>query len=250
MDDDSIEINLRPVAEVAARMIVLAAVIRRAVLELPLDEEDDEDESDSPDGQRFDLMTALTNGPLAAATTPREIAFVTAPIGAPGHEVALAASWEVEALAALAWATSPGAQLPEPWNQTDPGPLLSVIPEPSDDATGFVAALELAAEEEIAWERERAELWAWRSAIDDDLRVAKGSERAELLDILRETVVEAVESELLPGGDEDFPVRNRPFSGADPETKALIAEIAARRLQALNWLCGHGAAWDDVPLDL
>lgn len=249
MDDDSIDINLRPVDEVAARMIVLAAVIRRAVLELPLDEDEDE-EPDSLDGQRFDLMTALGSGAVATATTPREVAFVTAPIGAPGEQVALAASWEVEALAALAWATGPAAQLPEPWEQVDPGPLLAAIPEPAEDATGFIAALDLAAEEEIAWERERAELWAWRCAIDEDLRVTNGSARAELLEILRETVAEALESELLPAGDGDFPVRNRPFAAADPETKALIAEISARRLHALNWLCGHGNSWDDVPLNI
>ena len=34
-----------------------------------------------------------------------------------------------------------------------------------------------------------------------------------------------------------------------PEQHAEAHSIAVERHHALNWLCGEGASWDDVPLD-
>ena len=189
--DETIDINLRPVEEVAARMVVLASVIQRAMMELPLDEADIDDE-DSADGERFDLVTALSVGAFPAATTRSEHIFVSAQIGNVGEEAALSISWQIEALAALAWAAGLGQTLMEPWNQTDPGPLLASIPAPSDELPPFIASLSLLEEETIALERERAELWLWRCAIDEEIEESKSNERKELLKILKETVAEAV----------------------------------------------------------
>lgn len=251
-DDDSIDINLRSASEVGARMVVLAAIIRRAAIEMPLDEdeENEDEELDTPEGERFDLITALTSGPLAGASTAGERAFVTAPLGSIGERDALEASWQVEALAALAAASIPRHAMPEPWKQVDPGPLLAAIPEPWDDLNAFVASLALFDEESIAFERERAELWLWRTAIDDDVRMSSGRDRDELLTILRDAVQEAADAKLIETAGRDFRVGKARFAEVDPETKAVIAEIARQRLHALNWLCGFGQDWDTVPLDL
>jgi hypothetical protein len=29
-----------------------------------------------------------------------------------------------------------------------------------------------------------------------------------------------------------------------------LVAITGQRLHALNWLCGFGSSWDDVPLDI
>jgi hypothetical protein len=34
-----------------------------------------------------------------------------------------------------------------------------------------------------------------------------------------------------------------------PEQHAQAHSIAVERHHALNWLCGNGSSWDDVPLD-
>ncbi len=252
-DDDAIEIELRPQEEVAARLVILAAVIRRSALELPLDEDDDDDddhEADSPEGEQFDIVTALTSEPLSRYVTKSELQLVKSPIGSRGEETALATFWQIEALAALNSVTTAGPSLPDPWTQVETGPLLAAIPEPWDDFAAFARAIELIEEETIALERERAELWLWRCAIDDELRDAAGREKKDLQEIIRETVAEAVDAGILPDGADDFQVRGREFAKVDVETRALITEIASQRLHALNWVCGFGDTWDSVPLDI
>jgi hypothetical protein len=248
-DDESIDINLRSIDEIAARMVVLAAIIRRAMLELPLEEDETEDEF-TADGERFDLIAALSTGVFPSITTQAEVIFVSTQVGNAGEESALSVSWQIEALAALAWATGLEQFLPEPWIQTDPGPLLASIPAPSESLSPFTSSLSLREEETIATERERAELWLWRCAIDEEIIDSQGSERKELLAELKDTVGEAVESCVLTEGTKDFVVSQRGFGSADAETKALIGEISTQRLQALNWLCGYGSSWDNVPLDI
>lgn len=248
-DDSELEIELRSTEEVAARMVILAAVIRRSTLELPLDD-DEEDEPDSPEDEQFDIYTALTTDPLARSATLSEIALVRSPIGFTDEETALATFWQIEALAALASVVLQNVSLPDPWQQIETGPLLAAIQEPWDDLTAFARTLELPGEESIARERERAELWLWRCAIDDELRGSTGRDRAELLEILHDTVTEAIAAEILPSGNGDFLVNGREFAETDIETKAVITEIATQRLHALNWLCGFGASWDNVPLDV
>lgn len=256
-DTESLDIEVRSAAEIAGRLVVLAAVVRRAAAELPsppADEgEDDEDDmpADSPEGQRFDVLVALDERPLlATAVTAAERRLLAGPIGSLGQEAALAASWQLEALAAIASISLPGRFEEDPWSLADPVQTLSGIPEPWDDLRPFVDSIQPPSDEDAAFARERAELWAWRAAIEDDLATLHGRNQAELRQILRETVEEAVEAGLLPDGRDDFLIRGRPFRDADAESKATVGQIAVYRLTALNWLCGFGHSWDSVPVDL
>lgn len=246
--DDELDIELRSPEEIAARLVILAAIVRRATLELPLDR--DASDGDTPEGERFDLQVALTEPPLVAHVTAAEQQFLSAPLGSAGEARALAEAWRIEALAALTALVVPDHFLGEPWEQTDPGPLLARIPEPSDDLRAFSASLDLPSDEDAAFAREAAELWAWRAAIDDDLRNLTGRRLSELRDTLAETAAEAAATGLLPDVQDDFQVAGHPYAEADPETKALIAEISLQRLTALNWFCGFGDSWDSVPLDI
>src|SRR5438046_1075651 len=107
---DELEIELRPLDLIAARLVILAAVVRRAMLELPLDAELDDD---SPEGRQFDMMIALDDGPLAVHVSADERAILSTPVGSLGERSALALSWQIEALAAIASLTIPGIALPE-----------------------------------------------------------------------------------------------------------------------------------------
>jgi hypothetical protein len=245
-DDDSVDINLRAPDAVAARMVVLAAVVKRALLELPLDN----DENDESEGDQFDLAVAVSSGALKSVCTPTELDFVQKRIGELGEEESLAAFWQIEAIAALLWSAQLAPELPDPWVQADSGRLLAAIPDPWDDLTPFAAALALRTDDEIAVERERAELWTWRSAIENDFQSAQRRERQELSAILRDVANEIAASDLVEVVDRDLAVQGQPFRATDAETKALIEETATQRLRALNWLCGFGESWDTVPLEI
>jgi len=47
----------------------------------------------------------------------------------------------------------------------------------------------------------------------------------------------------------DFRAYGKVYRHLSPEQHAEAHSIAVERHHALNWLCGAGETWDDVPLD-
>ena len=258
MDDDlELELRLRAPRVVGERMLVLAAVCRRGFLEQAPDEAagnpdaDDDHDLEDAESERFDLVAWLREERLDGAATARERSLLHARIGRLSPEAIAAATWEAEALLALAWCTS---QLAEQLRYDEPAPihhLLDRLPAAWDATRPFLAKLALRPEAEIARERERAELWYWRAGVEAVYRQAAEDERRELRGLIREVAAEAANGGLLSlasGGD--FGAAGTPVSRlAGPALDDLTA-IAHARLKALNWVCGFGATWDDAPTDL
>ncbi|MFM8594023.1 MAG: hypothetical protein ACKOCK_06505 [Chloroflexota bacterium] len=93
---DVIEISARPGKEIAARLVVLSALCRRAFLERhdPYDDFDEDSADDSLDddidiedaeSERFDLVAWLTEERMIAAATDAEVTVLRAPIGKLGE---------------------------------------------------------------------------------------------------------------------------------------------------------------------
>jgi hypothetical protein len=247
-EHQEIEINLRPPAQVARRVVVLATLCRRAFLESPggpteLDED--------PDAEGFDLLTWLEEHDLDRDLTADERRLLDAAVGTLSRNEFRAATWNAEALLALGWAGGLMPALAEPTSAGDPRSIVPAIPAPWESPAAWIVAFGLRPEEEIARERERAEVWLWRAEIEDERRHLTGRRLAGLETDLRDVVSESVASGLLAGpAHGDFPVAGVPFRSLDGDRVDLIATVAAVRLHALNWLCGFGTAWDDVPLDV
>ena len=68
--------------------------------------------------------------------------------------------------------------------------------------------------------------------------------------MIQEVAAEAAAAGLLgaPGGD--FVIGGRDLSSFNDDDLSKLAATTEERLRALNWLCGFGASWDDVPLDV
>lgn len=263
LDDDlEIEIRLRAPRQVAARLLVLAAVCRRAFLEREPGAlgrgEDDADEDDEADPnpedaetERFDLTAWLRQARLDRAATPAERDLLHTRVGHLSPEDVTAATWQGEALAVLAWAA---ALLPERPNDplpADPAAALAALPAPWDDVHPFVSGLTLRPEEEIAAAREQAELWFWRIGVEGIYRQAAPEERAELRVVIREVARDALHAGLLPAlAGDDFPVRGRPLAKLSAPDLDRATAAAEMRLRALNWLCGFGRSWDDAPIEV
>ncbi len=245
--DLDVEINVRAPAEVAARVIVVAAVCHRAYLERA----EADNGADDPEAERFDLVAWLRIEGLDPIASPIERRLLQTRLGRLTTNETDAATWRTEALAPLAWAMGFLEALPQYHLPIDPGPLLDAVPSPWDKTAPFRTGVRLRSEEEIAAERERAELWHWRATMVDLLQEAPGKEAQRLAAVIREVAGEAARAGLIAkvaGGD--FPVDGRPYRDLDEETLGMAAAIAEERHHALNWLCGFGTDWDTVPMDV
>lgn len=245
--DDELEITLRPPSAVAARAIVVAAVCRRAHLELAPTEQG----SDDPEGDRFDLAAWLSEQGLDPALTRNEARLVKTRLGKVSRDEAVAAGWQVEGLIVLAWAMRLIEEAPAYDEAVDPSMVLSRVPAPWDATQAFRTASLLRPELEIARERERAELWHWRGGTDTLVTGATADDVKQLRRAVREVAEEGHAAGLLAApARNDFPVQGRPYGSLDTEARETLASVAAERLRALNWLCGFGRDWDHVPLDV
>jgi hypothetical protein len=152
------------------------------------------------------------------------------------------AVWRGEALGTLLWAL----QLLE----------LPAYDRPFDDEEVAAVQLDdadLRDSEEIGLERDSARLWHWR-ARTTSLQAAGALELPERYatfdQLIAATAMRGYEQGVLPAPMRgDFGAYGKVYRHLAPEQHAEAHSIALERHHALNWLCGEGETWDDVPLD-
>ncbi|NUR75793.1 MAG: DUF4272 domain-containing protein [Thermoleophilia bacterium] len=152
------------------------------------------------------------------------------------------AVWRGEALGTLLWALQ----------------LIELPPYDEPFAPEEVAGVELGEArlrdgEEIELERESARLWHWR-ARTTELQAAGNVELPERYatfdQLIAATAMRGFEQGVLPAPMRgDFRAYGKVYRQLTPEQHTEAHSIAVERQHALNWLCGEGRSWDDVPLD-
>jgi hypothetical protein len=152
------------------------------------------------------------------------------------------AIWRGEALGTLLW----GLQLTEL-------PAYDHPFEPEQVAAVELDEAKLREAEEIELERESARLWHWR-ARTTELQAAGEVELPERYanfdQLIAATAMRGYEQGVLPAPMRgDFRAYGKVYRHLEPEQHAEAHSIAVERHHALNWLCGIGDSWDDVPLD-
>jgi hypothetical protein len=152
------------------------------------------------------------------------------------------AVWQGEALGTLLWALQL-AELPAYDRPFDSDLVASV-----DPGRGTLRAAE-----DIELERDSARLWHWR-ARTTELQTAGGPELparyATFDQLIAATAMRGYEQGILPSPLRgDFRAYDKVYRHLTPEQHAEAYSIAVERHHALNWLCGEGTTWGDVPLD-
>jgi hypothetical protein len=152
------------------------------------------------------------------------------------------AIWRGEALGTLLWAL----QLLELPAYDQPFDAEEVAAVQLDEA-------DLRDREEIELERDSARLWHWR-ARTTSLQAAGALELPERYatfdQLIAATAMRGYEQGVLPAPMRgDFRAYGKVYRHLGPEQHAEAHSIAVERHHALNWLCGDGETWDDVPLD-
>ena len=246
MDEDYVEIELRPPDEVAERCIILAALIRRLWIETSFAATDAGDWS----GEAFDLREWLRAEGLWTSLSAPEATILQQTVGDLEEDRIAVVAWQAEGLATLGWALGL-ADLSPPGELGDITAVVRAVPAPWDNTREWVRGARLRAEMEIAMERDRAEILEWRIGIEGPRRLSTGQERVDYVGTIAEVVREARASALLaPDGATDFAIGGRPVTSFDGLELERLSALAEERLRALNWLCGYGTTWDAVPLDV
>jgi hypothetical protein len=152
------------------------------------------------------------------------------------------AIWRGEALGTLLWALQL-LELPAYDQPFDADEVAAVQLDEADLRDG----------EEIELERDSARLWHWR-ARTTSLQAAGALELPERYatfdQLIAATAMRGYEQGVLPAPMRgDFRAYGKVYRHLSPEQHAEAHSIAVERHHALNWLCGAGETWDDVPLD-
>jgi hypothetical protein len=152
------------------------------------------------------------------------------------------AVWRGEALGTLLWALQL-AELP-PYDH--PFETAAVVEIELEGA-------ELRDAEEVGLERESARLWHWRARtteLQSTGRLELPERYASFDQLIAATAMRGYEQGVLPPPMRgDFRAYGKVYRHLDPDQHAEALSIALERHHALNWLCGEGSSWDDVPLD-
>ncbi|MDQ3225337.1 MAG: DUF4272 domain-containing protein [Chloroflexota bacterium] len=246
MADDELDIKLRSSAEVATRCIILAALLRRLLIESI----GSMNQTDDSDGEIFDIRHWLIAEGVWAKSTPHEAAIFSTPFGDLSEAEIAFISSQAEGLATLSWSLSLSEEL-SPDNHDDLKPVFNMIPSPWDKTSAWVLRAHLRDEDQLARERERVEIHEWRIRAESLYRAASGRERAELAATIARVAAEAESAGLIEiDSDRGRSIGAAPFGTQSNEQLDQLGSFAEHRLRALNWVCGFGNSWDEVPLDV
>jgi hypothetical protein len=233
-DDETIDIDPRPLGELVRRMLALLSVARRGMLEV--DEERDLYERET---DRFDWYSwARTE--LADTLTDTERLLLATPVGELGEADLDTCDDALIGASTIAWAVGliAGDRLPVPSEGRTEEQVLAWAPEPWNPVEPLIGELWIRDDESFGAERERWEVWYWR---------ANEAEPGE--DGFSDVIAAVRETGLIPVAGDDLATDDgRSFEHLSAEDRATLATVSELRLLALNWACGFGRSWDDIPV--
>jgi hypothetical protein len=129
--------------------------------------------------------------------------------------------------------------------------LILELPGPWESTSAWRLKQTLRPESEIARMRELHEVWNWRLEVELERRSSKGQDLVELDDLIRTVTHDAIAADLLaPGNLGGFTLDGVAVTAMPPDKIAEQQLLTQQRLIALNWICGFGDDWDNVPIDV
>ncbi|HWV24808.1 MAG TPA: hypothetical protein VNZ58_11510 [Thermomicrobiales bacterium] len=234
IDEDTVDIRPWPIAELVGRAVVLATVARRGMIDLDEDRDLFEMEAD-----QFDL-SAWGRTELQGWLSARDVELLTRPAGEMNENDLAACEEALIGASTIAWALRAvdAPELPVPQDGSAEHATLEWAPEPWEKVQSLRQRARLRSDEDLGRERERWELWYWRTTD------AEGDSEA-----LADVVAEIEDAGLIPIVLGDFATAaGEPFSQVSQSAKDDIAWLAEIRLRTMNWICGFGHDWNSAPL--
>ena len=233
MDDEFLDIQIQETDDIGARMVLLSAIGFWPQFENYRD--------------RQIWLTWLERLQLLDIATDAELALLRRRCG-PTDEDADISSRAFDALWALAWSVRLHDESGISLGTEALGELIDGLPTPTEPIEPFLDEIAVRTEDEIALERERAEVRNWRMAAEVALRTQSGMEATETRQAIAEVVLECSTS--LAFGDVDgidFLLGDAHVGDLADEVLEAAMIASEETLRALNWVCGLND-WESIQL--
>ena len=233
-DEDYIDVRPWPVAELVGQLVASVAVARRGMMEYDEGAEPFEAETD-----RFELES-WAKLELGSWLVADELPILEAPVGQLTYDQELHCNARLTVASTIAWALRAGDidDLPIRPNGAVEHQTVEWAPGPWTPVRNVVGRARLRSDDQLAAEVERWEVIVWRCELAD-ASVPPDAD-APTLD---ETIAEIEATGLLDVTDGDIALEDGTrFGSLKPEDIDELADVAAIRLQTLNWICGYGAS--------
>ncbi|MGD9714952.1 MAG: hypothetical protein AB7V46_23255 [Thermomicrobiales bacterium] len=246
VEEDFLEIDARSADEVAMRVLALHALASRLVIEQFASKGTSHPESDI-DEMSFDLRVFIAESGIGAILSNDELTALDRPPGELSDDDLLPLDGSAQALVTLLSAC--GVIPPLDFSSSEPAPLPQDTDLDQETVQSLRQRLTIPADDRAAFLREIAELWLWRVESEIDIRSSHPAARRLLEQTVEEAAKEAMSAGLIQSTSKgDFATSGTPITEWNDEQLSVFLVTAAARLRALNWLCGFGEMWDDVPL--
>lgn len=241
-DDDFLDIHPWPPAELVGQLVAHVALGRRGLIEEDQDGDIFERETD-----RFEL-DAWARLELTSWLTVNDARILSTPIGNLEQAQQERCNDALIVGSTIGWALHIVDAFSLPIS-TDGGPeggVLEWAPGPWTPVRNVVKGVRVRSDDDLAAERERWELFAWRTTLFEDDASIDLDRQA-----LQETIAELSGQAVIETDGHDFvDDRGKPFSGLSADELDQIAHEAELRLTTLNWICGFGNSPASAPLFL
>ena len=252
------QLRIQDARAVAYRALCLGALLKRTELELSIQELDDRSVFDEV-RQHFIIKQEKHNQKLNQWLLDEHISehlsdteghLLARPLGKWSERTLIMVGWRIEALGIMLWALNRLDFIPAYDSQFDPAVILAPL-DIFQATIDFIWMANLRSDYELREERDRAELWNWRSrARELKCMGVRPPEGVSFNEIIRFTTERAYkEGHIdLPVAD-DFPVFNKSYANLTADEYALLSAIAYERNSALSWICEITSDWESIPID-
>lgn len=241
-ETDFLSIDPWPVSELAGHLIAQATLGRRALIETDTESDVFERETD-----RFELE-AWARLELTAWLTPAELDLLATNVGKLTEDQLAGAEQGALIGSTLGWVLhlSGGDRLQAPTDGEAEVAVLAWAPTPWTPVRSLLKPLRVRSDEQLAEERERWEVLAWRTTLFSDQEFID-EDRSAWLEALPE--IEAAGLWPVESGDLVLDDGTNLAALSTDELQDLQHD-AEVRLRSLNWVCGYGDSPVTAPLEI
>lgn len=252
------QLRIQDARAVAYRALCLGALLKRTELERSIQDIDEWSVFDEvrqqfiskQEQQNEKLQQWLVDEHISEHLSETERHLLARPLGKWSERTLITVGWRSESLGTMLRALNRLDIIPAYDTQFDLDAILATLDifQPTID---FIWMATLRPDYELRDERDRAELWNWRSRARELNRMGvRPPEGVTFKEIIQFTAERAYRDGYIDAPiSGDFPVLNESYAILTADEYTLLSAIAYERNSALSWICEISSEWESIRID-